>query len=239
MMMNMKIFIADDCTEDSSQICKQLNNWAERKNVHLKINCFQELSYDRIAEACVSDIVFLDIELPYINGLEFAKLVRQHNEQIPIAFFTSHRELAVSGYDVQAMSYLIKPCAQVNIDNCMDRLYKKKLQQKTPQIMIETTQIDCYEMNEIIYIEAAGHYTDLYTLDNRIAYHLPFNEIDKLLPKPPFFNCYRSYTVNMDYVCGVNNQEIFLLHNKKIPLSKACADDFKNTLLQLHKGVQL
>ena len=237
--MDMKIFIADDSTSDSSQICRQLNNWAERKSAHLKMDCFQELSYDRIAEACSYDIIFLDIELPYINGMEFAKLVRQHNERIPIAFFTSHRELAVSGYDVQAMSYLVKPCKQVDIDNCMDRLYKNKMQQKAPQIMIQTTQIDCYEISQIIYIEAVGHYTDLYTVDHCIAYHLPFKDIDKLLPRPPFFNCYRSYTVNMDYVCGVNNQEILLSHNKKIPLSKACANDFKNALLQLHKGVQL
>ncbi len=236
--VKLNIFLAEDSLTDSSTIINQLNHWAKQKNLHINIDCVNELSYKEVSIACLHDVLFLDIEVPVINGLDFAKLVRDHNQHISIIFFTSHKELAIYGYDVQAMSYIIKPSMQSDIDKCMDRFYQKRLQNKSTKIIIPTTttEIDCYYPNQIVYIEAVKHYTNLYTLDDCIPYRLPFKKINNLLPKPTFFNCYRSFTINLNYVCGVNNNEIILIHDKKVLLSKNYVYEFKRCLLNLHKG---
>lgn len=236
-LMCIKILIIDDNLADCKKLSTQLKNWACRANCHLKIDIKHDISIGNCLKKIINeyDILFLEIALSSLNGMELARFIRRYNKQISIVFYTNHSEFAVSGYDVQAMYFIVKPCTQTKIDNCMNQLDKNKLKFQSQKIMIQTKQIDIYEDRDIVYLEAAGHYTKLHTLTDCIKYHLPFKKINDLLPKPPFFHCYRSYTVNLNYVCGVKNKEIILIDNQKVLLSKKRMKELNNSLLQLHR----
>lgn len=181
------------------------------------------------------DLLFLDIQMPDLTGLELVKAVRS----LPaVIFTTAHREYAVEGFELDAVDYLLKPFS-------FDRFLKavQKVKSQIPQetfteplpaenhIFIKADgQLIRIQLQDILYIEANKDYVFIYTMNTRYMTLLSLKQLEERLPPDQFLRVHRSFLVALSKISKIEGN---LLHiqTHKIPISRSLADEVHKKIL--------
>lgn len=180
-------------------------------------NAFEAIDY---LQNNKPDLLFLDIKMPDISGIEFSKSLQSPPM---IIFTTAYSEHAVDGFEVAAVDYLLKPFSLSRFLKACTKaqeLYLLK-NKKNPQLHYIFLK-DGYEqvkvlLDDILYIEAAGNYLNVILQSGKITTRLTINELLELLPKDKFTRIHRSYVVAVNKVSKFNKQSVFI-NNEELPL---------------------
>ena len=186
-----------------------------------------------------TDLVFLDINMPDISGLDFAKLTQN---KAKIIFTTAYSEFALDSYKYNAIDYLMKP---VSFDNFL-RASQKLLNNNTPQnkepVPDEKEPVEDYfyvkterkgkiskvMFKDILYVESLKNYVAIHTIDKeQIISLLTMKEMEERLPFNDFFRCHKSFMVALDKIKAVDGNEIIFQELKdKVPIGATYRDSF-------------
>lgn len=198
------------------------------------------------------NVVFLDIEMPEENGLEIVSYFEPATMQFEIIFTTAYHQFAIDAFKLNAVDYLLKPIdedelvkatqkalekqEQNGIGEKIENLKKALQQISVTKIALEVPKgILFMDLNDIIFFEADGMYTNVHLQNNEGK---PENKLvckplkffaDQLAGKPMFFKCHRSYLVNLSYVKELvkHDGDYLILQNKKhIPIAKSKKEQF-------------
>lgn len=167
-----------------------------------------------IAESEKPDIVFLDIEMPELNGLECAKRICDINPKTIVIFATAHEEFMSEAFEVYAFDYLIKPFNLDRIKKTLNRvlettsntqensieksIYNQKVFDK---LIIKNKEGMCFvDTENIILIQREERNTVLYTKDNRYVTSESLGSIEERLEKTTFFRSHKSYIINISKI---------------------------------------
>jgi DNA-binding LytR/AlgR family response regulator len=159
----------------------------------------------RLAEALSYDVIFLDVEMPGLTGIETARLVRERPEAPAVVFVTAHEHYAVDAFAVEAFDYLLKPVDGDRLSRVVERLSNRKPAPPTPVQKIpvvsagKTVLID---FDAIHYVQADGDYSRIHTYDRSYLCTASLRELEGRLP-PAFVRIHRSYVVNLAKVASV------------------------------------
>jgi DNA-binding LytR/AlgR family response regulator len=179
------------------------------------------------------DLIFLDINMPEISGLSFAKSI---NKDLKIIFTTAYREYAVDGFDLQAVDYLLKP---ISFDRLLQAIYKYRNENhqeiKESAHVISNDQSDyifvradrkMIKINfyEIKYIESLSDYIKIHLVDNTIITRETITNIEAKLPQKDFIRVHRSFIVSIDKIDSFTNEYIEIGENE-IPISRSYKDE--------------
>ncbi len=173
-------------------------------------NAFEAIDY---LQKNKIDLIFLDIKMPDISGIELSKSLA--NPPM-IIFTTAYTEHAVEGFEVNAVDYLLKPFSLARfIKACTKAQELFSLKNNKNQEIDALFLKDGYEqvrvmLNEILYIEAAGNYLNVVLKNKKIMSRITINEIMQLLPADKFTRIHRSYIVARDKVTKFNKQSVFI-----------------------------
>ncbi|MNK19062.1 Transcriptional regulatory protein YpdB [compost metagenome] len=171
------------------------------------------------------DLVFSDIEMPKINGLDFLRTL----ENPPVfIFITAYREFALDGFDTGATDYLVKP---VRFDRFLKAVQKAKnhidlkknssnLQNENDKIFIKSEgKIIKILLSEILYIEAQSDYLNLMTTSEIYSTQMTLTLMEESLQNRKFFRVQRSFILNLDFVRSIHGNMVELLNGKSISVS--------------------
>ena len=171
------------------------------------------------------DLVFSDIEMPKINGLDFLRTL----ENPPIfIFITAYREFALDGFDTGATDYLVKP---VRFDRFLKAVQKAKnqidlkknsnsSQEHNDKIFIKSEgKIIKILLMEILYIEAQGDYLNVMTTSEIYSTQMTLTSMEESLQNKKFFRVQRSFILNLDFVRSIHGNMVELLNGKSISVS--------------------
>ena len=171
------------------------------------------------------DLVFSDIEMPKINGLDFLRTL----ENPPVfIFITAYREFALDGFDTGATDYLVKP---VRFDRFLKAVQKAKkhidlkknssnLQNENDKIFIKSEgKIIKILLSEILYIEAQGDYLNVMTTSEIYSTQMTLTSMEDSLQNKKFFRVQRSFILNRDFVRSIHGYMVELLNGKSISVS--------------------
>ena len=171
------------------------------------------------------DLVFSDIEMPKINGLDFLRTL----ENPPVfIFITAYREFALDGFDTGATDYLVKP---VRFDRFLKAVQKAKqhidlkknssnLQTENDKIFIKSEgKIIKILLSEILYIEAQGDYLNVMTTSEIYSTQMTLTSMEDSLQNKKFFRVQRSFILNLDFVRSIHGNMVELLNGKSISVS--------------------
>ncbi|WP_300601698.1 LytTR family DNA-binding domain-containing protein [Niabella sp.] len=173
-------------------------------------NAFEAIDY---LQKNKIDLIFLDIKMPDISGIELSKSLA--NPPM-IIFTTAYTEHAVEGFEVNAVDYLLKPFSLARfIKACTKAQELFSLKNNKSQEIDAVFLKDGYEqvrvmLNDILYIEAAGNYLNVVLKQKKIMSRITINEIMLLLPAEKFTRIHRSYIVARDKVTKFNKQAVFI-----------------------------
>jgi DNA-binding LytR/AlgR family response regulator len=179
------------------------------------------------------DLIFLDIEMPEINGIEFIKSLQ--NPPL-VVFCTAYSDFAVEGFELNAIDYLLKPVSYERFSKTIERVTEyaalKKVDSveapdlENDHIFIKSNQKQIkLSYDQILYVEAFADYVKLYTPEKRYITLQTMKNMEQKLPKDKFIRVHRSFIVGIKYINSFNSSEIEI-GTVKIPVGKNYKDEF-------------
>lgn len=187
----------------------------------------------KLLKAVNPDLMFLDINMPKISGVEFLKELKNPPEVI---FTTAHREFALDGFELDCVDYLLKPISLLRFLKAAE-----KAQLKLEKLSAGNTADDSFYIKEngifvkikysdILCVEGVKDYIFIHTRQKRRMVYMTMKEAEEQLGERGFLRVHRSYIVNPEEVEAV---EGWLLHirDKKIPVSKSYRDVVKEVVM--------
>jgi len=219
--------VARDILKSHLQKVNAVNLVATCKNA---VEAFNEISLNKI------DLIFLDINMPEISGLSFAKSI---NKNIKVIFTTAYREYAIDGFDLQAVDYLLKPISFERLLQAINKFLNENITvttQSTSEILPQETNFifvrsdrKMIKINffDIYYIESYSDYIKIHVADKIIVTRETITNIEARLPKNDFMRIHRSFIVSILKIESFTN-EFVEIGRKAIPISRS----YKKEVLQ-------
>lgn len=226
----MKIAVCDDEELFASQIKDNLEMYYNSMDVLIEtISSGEELL--KLAFSKKYDLVFLDIEMKGKNGITVARELHEINPKLPIIFLTSHTELAMEGYEVEAFRFLAKP---LNAERFKEALMTyEKIYRKNCKIMFTQDGVQQYlDVSDIQYIKAENVYLYICTLDKTYLVRKKMKELLEELPKEWFVQIHRSYIINLLYVTSFDGNQVGIDSKKSLPVSKSRRQLFQDAMMR-------
>jgi DNA-binding LytR/AlgR family response regulator len=185
----------------------------------------------------VYDIVLMDIELPGINGMETAKALRRLDSFVLLVFVTNMVQYAVSGYEVDALNYILKPVNRFDFALKMNKAISRTAKRTEKSVQIRAGK-DLYMLPvaAIRYLEVDGHYIVYHTTEGDYSEYITLKEAEKKLNKPYFVRCNRCYLVNLKYVSAVRD-DVVQVGRDELLISRPQKKAFLNALAVFIGGV--
>jgi len=165
------------------------------------------------------DLVFLDIRMPHVTGLEFARTIPKNTLVI---FTTAYAEYALDSYEVDAVDYLVKPVLPDKFDKAVDKAIsyhnllvteeKENIGDVENEYMFVKSERRFFKVNfnDILFVEGLKDYVVIQQADQRIITKMPLKTMYDLLPKKLFLRINRSYIVNLDKIESFDNNDIYI-----------------------------
>ncbi|MEO5674830.1 MAG: LytTR family DNA-binding domain-containing protein [Chitinophagales bacterium] len=179
------------------------------------------------------DVVFLDIEMPGMNGLQFLNSIVHP----PMAILTtSHRKYAVEGFEMNVFDYLLKPITRERFAKCAARLYRHFKTLKKPwtadQMFIKSgNKFMRVRISEILFVEAMRDFVMVHTEKARYMILQSLKEFSAHLPDDKFVRIHRSYTVPIEKIEYIEGNKV-KIQNQEIPIG----DSYRSSVLKLLLG---
>lgn len=216
----VEIAVVDDLSRDREQIASLISSYAHRRELTWKVSPFSSgedflsaLTPGRFA------IVFLDILMGGMDGMETARHLRAVDPNVLLVFVTTEAGYALEGYEVEAAGFLVKEEAQAGrrFQHLMERL-ERRLQQDE---VLELAGV-CIRAGEICYAEVQDHNMALHTREGKeLVLRMTMEELKPLLPQDGrFFECHRGIVVNLDAVGSLERQVVTMENGDTLPVSR-------------------
>lgn len=193
----------------------------------------------------VVDVIFLDINIPLLDGVLLAKSISKFAKKPHIVFITAYKEHAVEAFEIEAFDYILKPYSETRIISMLKKLEMSYGQQKevpkkgsiTDKINLwKNDKIIVVDMNDIYYCLAKERVTYVYTKKEEYSVNLSISEFYNNLTKDKFFRCHRSYIVNITKIKEIipwfNNTYNLKLQDidYEVPVSRSNLKEFKQLM---------
>ena len=218
----MNIAIIEDSGQELSLLERCLQSYLSSRQVYRVIDTYT--SGEAFLENWPSksyDLVFLDILMEGISGIEVARKIRETDSECLLIFISSSKEYALQGFEVRAFDYLLKPLSEERFQKTMD-LCQNELAKHICYIEVKESRIPAkIPLNEIIYTDYYNHYIHIHTAARLIRSYQQFDVFSPLLLcYPQFLCCYRNCIVNMDHVDSVDKHDFVMENGERVPITR-------------------
>lgn len=231
------IAICDDEKYISDQIKEMVSDFFRDKNMEISVSQFASaealLGYSRKI-----DILFLDIRMGETNGIEAAKILRNHKFKGFLIFITVLKEMVFQSFEVQAYDYLVKPVEKEHFQRTMERLFTAIQDADGANLLVQKGyESTIVPFDEIAFCEV---------IDRKVYLHLRsgdvidyYDKMENLETKLDnrFFKCHRSFLINLKCLKSYRNGMALMEDGKEIPVSRLRSREFSNVVLQYMKNI--
>lgn len=227
------IAICDDCDEQRELQKQYLKNIFENKNMDYYL--FEWTSGEELLEKYKKplDILFLDIQMGELDGMQTARKIREFDQDVKIIFTTVIWDYVREGYKVNAFRYLIKPLKyeeyQKEVQVCIQEINRvRRFITLDSGIKLQRICLD-----DIIYIETAERRVQVHTREEVFVHYEKMSEVEEKLKEYNFYRCHTGYLINLKSIMKLDYDYVTLEGNIRLPVSKYRIKDLKIELLDL------
>lgn len=254
----MNIGIIEDEQIHKELLQGYLNQWSRETKHPLEIDAFPSAESFLFSweEKKSYDVLFVDIQMKAMNGMDMAKKIRESDRNVAIIFTTGITDYLEEGYEVEALHYLIKPISEEKVRICMNKVKERNKQKKSLLFEIhgELTKIP---EEQIVYIEARGHKTvaELKLSKNlnkmkavkgsenekelkefcTVELNESFSKIEKQLDEKQFVKCHRSYLCNIALIHHIDKESVHMDSGSEIPVSRRAYSEVNQAFIRYYK----
>lgn len=230
----MKCLVVDD---ESIAMTGLVHYIGKIDYLELEASCSSAIEAGFILKKQKIDLMFLDINMPYLSGLEFLETL----EEAPLTILTTaYSEYALDGFRLHVVDYLLKPIAFQRFFQATQRaldLYRSRilLQQdenmETDDIFIRQGDVFLrINRQEILYVEAMQNYLKLYMENGAFIIHQTMKSLEEMLPKDTFFRIHKSFLVNISCIDSISGGRLFI-KGTELPISRHRKESLLNMVV--------
>ena len=200
-------------------------------NINVVASCSNAMEAFNVISNHTIDLVFLDINMPEISGISFAKSI---NKDIKIIFTTAYRDYAVEGFELQAVDYLLKPIPFARLLKAVNTYFEvySSAKVETPK---ETETADFMfvrsdrrmlkvDFEAILYVESYSDYIKIHLANETIVTRETISAIEAKLPSNTFLRIHRSFIVSLHFITSFTNEHV-TIKDKSLPISRSYKKD--------------
>ena len=225
--MIVKAAIVEDEETDEKNLINLLKKYGEEKKIEFNITYFSDAVKLLSSYQPIYDVIFMDIKMPLMNGLDASKELRKYDSNVSLIFVTDLAQFAIKSYEVNALDFIIKPAKYEQLVPKIDkviRLIESKGKEQQISLKVEDSIVSFYS-SSIIYLETRRHHLIYHTDQGTYTVYGSLVDAIKKLPKDDFVKCNNCYLVNLKYVTSISNFEA-TLGKTKLQISRPKKKDF-------------
>ncbi|MCF0133212.1 MAG: response regulator transcription factor [Blautia sp.] len=226
----IRIAIVEDDKSYAQELIANLDRYEQECGHNLVVQWFQD-GEDIVEDyKCNFDIILMDVEMMFMNGMTAAEKIREIDKEVIIIFITNMPQYAIKGYMVDALDYVLKPLSYYafsqKIDRALQRLDKRKKKFLPVSVKGGMKKLD---ISRIYYIEVQDHDLCFHTMDGDYEAKGSMKELELTLEKDPFYRCNKCYLVNLEHISGIQGNDL-LIGGTIIQVSRSRKKELMNQL---------
>lgn len=227
----LSIAVCDDALFECASLAAKIRTFLEEMKIPCRIQHFYS---GKALLPCVDqfDLIFLDILMDGMDGMETAKRCRELSFEKLLVFLSSSRKYVFEAYDVEAFHYLVKPVEEEKLKMILRRAAERE--QKASQeylVVSRERQQRKFFLDRILYFEIMGRQVDIHEEKGTFTYYEKIGVLERALQGKGFFRCHKSYIIHLKHVESYNHQEAILDNGERIPIAKRRYEDFCQRIL--------
>lgn len=235
----IKIAVIDDEKEERERMLGYYQRL--REEVHEELNLHEYVSGNEFIDRNDGsfDLICLDIDMKGMDGISTAKEIRKTDSQVIIIFVTNMAQMAIRGYEVQALDFVVKPVNYYSFAMKMTNAFHMIKNRKSRNIILTTTGgMQKISTDDLYYVEVNGHYLYYHTRDQVFRQKASMKEIEDRLAGVSFKRCNNCYLVNLKYVDCVRKDDL-KVGNDWLKISRPRKKEFLQSLANYMGGIDL
>ncbi|MEG1926347.1 MAG: LytTR family DNA-binding domain-containing protein [Ruthenibacterium sp.] len=219
----MKIGICDDELYYVQKIESMVRTYFSAQ--HMEITLFCDTNAERFSQNDLSalDIVFLDVLMDTVNGIDVARALRVQNQKAVLVYISQLIDYAPMGYEVNAFRYLLKSNLENTFYECMQAVMRRLETQNQTYLLKTELGILSLALNNVLYIESQKRLLLFHVQNQERSFYQCYEKItvaQQQLSEKGFLRIHKSYLVNMAHIKYIRNTEIALKENTVLPVSR-------------------
>ncbi len=215
------IAIVDDDPKDAEHLKECVENYCRNNQLAVMIHMFQD-GLDLVRSSENHDIVFLDIQMKKLDGLETARFIRKIDRESILIFVTNMAQFAIKGYEVDALDFILKPVSMASIVYVLDKA-RKRLEGSGGSAVFSLKTSEgtiSLSVNDITYVEVFDHNLVYHTSKGEYTVRGRLSDAGQKLSPDRFVMCNRSFIVNLRHVSNVTS-DYLMIGDTRISVSKS------------------
>ena len=205
----VKIALVDDDANYREELLGYLKQYEQESGEKFHITTFADGDEILDGYTAAYDIILMDIAMEFVDGMETAERIRKMDSEVVIIFITNMSQYAMKGYTVDALDYVLKPLSYYAFSQRIDRALARMRRRGKKYISIPVKGgIKKLDVSRIIYVEVHDHDLMYHTTIGVLQSKGKLAEIEEQLDPKQFFRCGKSHLVNLEFVDGVQNNNV-------------------------------
>lgn len=221
----VNIAVVEDSEQERKELVDCLTQYARQNGLQFQITHFPDAIRLIDGYKANYDLIFMDIKLPGMSGMEAAKRLRQIDRSVTLVFVTNMVQYAVEGYSVEAFDYILKPINNYAFQLKLKRILAHIGSKSSEGIVIRTADgAVALRLREIHYVEVEGHYLNWHTQDKIYRTLGPLKSISQELPES-YCPISRWNVVNMQYITAVEGDDV-IVNGQRLRIGRSYKQKF-------------
>ena len=219
----IQIAIVEDDRNYGKTLNRYIKKYEEESKIRFNVHNFED-GEDIVEDyKGIYDIILMDIEMKFMDGMTAAEEIRKVDSQVVIIFITNMPQYAMKGYAVEALDYVLKPINYYSFSQRIDRAISRMEKRKKKYLTITSKgAVQKIELSKLYYVEVQDHDLYYHTTEGVLSQRGTMKEVESALENENFFRCNKCYLVNLEHVerfegasVVVGNEEVQVSRSKK------------------------
>ena len=236
--MMINVAIVEDEAEHFETLRKYLNRYADEQHESFSVSVFDNAVTFLEKYTASYDVVFMDVKMPYMNGITAAHKLRQLDGDVILFFVTIMQQYAIRGYELDAMDYIVKPVwyheFALKFAKAMDRLEARSGTGREMLVPTETGLMKL-RLRDIIYVEVKNHHCIFHTNKGDHRQYQSLKYVEERLPSDKFVKCNNYCLVNLAYVEAIRGS-VAVVSGEELEISRPRKKEFGRRVAEYYEG---
>lgn len=233
----MRVCYCEDESAQANLFKKQVDKWAADNNTNVRMDIYESAEEFLFKTDVVAyDLIFLDISMKSMSGMELARKIREKDKNTVIVFVTSDSGYVFEGYEVNAYRYLLKPVSETKLAEILEAVSEREDRAQEESIILKVAGENYkLKLSDIMYVEAQGHYINIVKADGEtISLKSGFSDVLKRINETGehCVTAHRSYAVNISKISSIGRSECHLSDGTAIPVSRSAYKDLNDKFIK-------